>query len=397
MKQYRLHLLIFKILHNAVAPFLKLIMDYKCVAVEGPEVPTLIVANHNTNLDPALVAISFSKHMYFVASEHALRKGFGSALLKRFMAPIPINKTQADARAIKDVIRRLRAGHSVCIFAEGNRSYNGVTGPIALSMAKLVKLSGAALMTYRLEGGYFTSPRWSTNMRRGRMRGSLVGNYSPAELKEMTPSQILKIMEQDIYENAYDRQEEKLIHYFGKRLAENIETALYQCPSCKKIGTIYSHGSRFYCECGLSGGYRTTGYLSGKDIPFTTVTQWCQWQEEQLPILIQEAEKNPGKIICRDENQKLYRVEVAKKSILLGEGEMYMSTEDFFCAGISFPLHEIGEFAIVDQMTLLFSDKSGTEYEVRSDEPRSPLKYAELFRVLEENRNRNYYGYGGKT
>jgi 1-acyl-sn-glycerol-3-phosphate acyltransferase len=46
------------------------------------------LANHNTDLDPALLALSFPYHMYFVASEHVFRKGFVSWLLKYFFAPI---------------------------------------------------------------------------------------------------------------------------------------------------------------------------------------------------------------------------------------------------------------------------------------------------------------------
>ena len=42
-------------------------------AVDGPY---LVLANHNVDLDPLLVALSFRvRHMYFVASEHIYRAG----------------------------------------------------------------------------------------------------------------------------------------------------------------------------------------------------------------------------------------------------------------------------------------------------------------------------------
>jgi 1-acyl-sn-glycerol-3-phosphate acyltransferase len=72
------------------------IFGYKCEKVKKPEIPTIIISNHNSNLDPAMVMSNLGGHSYFVASEHALRKGLGSKLLKYCFDTIPINKTQSD-------------------------------------------------------------------------------------------------------------------------------------------------------------------------------------------------------------------------------------------------------------------------------------------------------------
>ena len=61
--------------------------------------PYLIAANHNGELDPALLALSFWEHMYFVSSEHVFRKGFLSWLLVYFFAPISRVKGTTDAIA----------------------------------------------------------------------------------------------------------------------------------------------------------------------------------------------------------------------------------------------------------------------------------------------------------
>ena len=58
------------------------------------------------------------------------------------------------------VMRRLRKGGSVAIFAEGNRSFNGLTGDILPATGKLARSSGASLVTFRFSGGYLSSPRW---------------------------------------------------------------------------------------------------------------------------------------------------------------------------------------------------------------------------------------------
>ena len=90
----------------------------------------LVVANHNMDYDPILVSMAFDDHLYFVASEHVFRWGLLSRLLVWAFAPIARMKGTADAQSAMQILRTLRKGRNVCLFAEGNRSFNGVTGPI---------------------------------------------------------------------------------------------------------------------------------------------------------------------------------------------------------------------------------------------------------------------------
>jgi len=379
MKHYLWNRFIFHFLKYVAGPFVKLIMGYRCHKNKGPDAPSFIISNHNTNLDPALVGMGFSRHMYFTTSEHALRNGFPSKVLNFIFAPISINKTRTDVASIKEIIRRIKAGANVCLFAEGDRSFTGLTAPVSLSAAKLAKASGADLITFRLEGGYFTSPRWSHSMRRGKMSGGAVNKYPAAKLKTMSDKQVLEAIERDIFEDAYECQKAESVRYRGKNLAEHIETALYLCPGCKRIGTIRSKGDRFFCGCGLSARYMETGFLEGEALPFSTTTEWGKWQAEQLEMIVNKAGDEP---ICTDDGQQLFEVRTAIDKVLVGEGAMWISREAFHCAGMTFPLQEITRLATVGQMTLLFARNNGTTYEVRSPTPRNALVYREIFRIL---------------
>ena len=379
MKHFLWHRFVFSFLRYAAGPYVKHSMGYNCVRRKGPEVPSLIIANHNSNLDPPLVGLAFSKQMYYIASEHSLRDGFSSRLLKFLFDPIAINKTRADVSSIKEMIRRLKAGANVCLFAEGDRSFTGATAPVPPSTAKLAKISGADLITFRIEGGYFTTPRWAAKKRRGRMTGRFVNRYTAADLKKMTEEQILEAIDRDIYEDAYERQKVRLDRFRGKNLAESIETALYLCPGCRRIGTIRSEGERFFCECGLSGVYTETGFLEGESLPFSAITDWGRWQDGELAAII---EKNRGGPICSDEGQQLFKVRAAVGKTPVGEGPMFISREVLHCADLDFPLGQITRIAVVGQMTLQFGTADGVEYEVHSSAPRSALKYREAFRIL---------------
>ena len=393
MKYYRLRRVLMIVLRNIASLVITRIFAYQYKREKGPDVPTLIIANHNTDLDPAMVGMGFFGHTFFLASEHAFRKGFFSKFLMFVFAPISFNKVLPDTSSLKEMLNRIKAGHSVCLFAEGNRSYNGVTGHIPASTAKLVKMSGAALITYHFEGGYFTTPRWARKWRKGKMTGKIVGRYSAEEIKAMTADEVLAIIKRDIHEDAYQRQKENPVPFRGEYLAEYIETVLYLCPGCKKIGTIHSKGSRFFCACGLDALYTETCFLEGENLPFTTITEWDRWQFEQLTMMVNNAKDEP---ICTDDNQKLFVIQTGAGAAqtggrqgsrsLVAEGAMQISNTEFQCAGLVVPLRNLTRFAIVDRMTLTFALKDGTMYEVHSDVPRSALKYIEVLRIV---RNEN--------
>ena len=381
MKNYLWHRIIFVILRYTAGPFIKRAFGYSCGKYKGPDAPCLIISNHNSDIDPALVALGFSRHMYFLASEHAFRLGFASKILRFVFEPIPINKTRNDFSAIKEMMRRLKAGANVCLFAEGDRSFSGITGPVSISAAKLVKTSGADLVTFRIEGGYLTTPRWASNKRKGKMSGGIVGRYSAAELEGKTNEQVLDAIERDIYENAYERQVMKLNRYRGENLAEHIETVLYLCPVCNEIGTIRSEGNRFFCGCGLDAVYSDTGLLEGEGLRFSTIADWDVWQSGQLEEIIANAGDG---FVCSDEDQKLFEVHAAAGRSPVGEGKMHISRNEFHCAGLSFPLGDITRFAVTGKMTLSFALKDGATYEVHSVAPRSALKYREILRILRD-------------
>ena len=126
-------------------------------------------------------------------------------------------KGTTDAIAALNTIRTVKKGTNVCLFAEGNRSYNGVTGPIFPATGKLAKATGAPLVTYRFEGGYLTTPRWSRSTRKGYMRGYVVNVYSPEQLKQMTPEEVNEHIREDIMEDAFDRPTDQALSLQGQR------------------------------------------------------------------------------------------------------------------------------------------------------------------------------------
>lgn len=346
-------------------------MSYEVCYVEGP---CIIIPNHVTDLDPLLVAQSFpKKQMYFVASEHLFRKGIISKLLSWLVAPIPRKKASSGADTVIASLRHIRAGHSVCIFAEGEASWNGRSKKIFTSTGRMIKASGATLITYRLEGGYLSNPRWSKVMRRGKMHGYAVNIYPPEKLKAMTVQEINDAIDTDIYEDAWERQREEQVSFKGKNRAEQIETALFMCPKCGKIGTIKGHGNTLLCECGLSLEYTEFGTFEPPQ-PFENIAQWDDWQHEQL----KNDNFEHSEILFFDEDLMLTKIEPGHKEQKIAEGRLCQYHDAIVCAGCHFELSSIGNMAMVQANVLLFSiDKS--YYEIRTTKPCCLRKYLAMW------------------
>ena len=108
-----------------------LLLNYRATPAPKTEGPCLILSNHATDFDPILVGLSFPQHMYYVAGENVMRMGFLSKIVNRYASVIQRLKGTTDAEAALQILRTLKKGRNVCMFAEGNRTFTGATLPIA--------------------------------------------------------------------------------------------------------------------------------------------------------------------------------------------------------------------------------------------------------------------------
>ena len=228
----RKHARLYRLLRPLVALFMRIVFGYTYETACNLPKNYIVISNHVTDYDMLGVTASFPNQMYFVASEHVARMKL-YPILKWAFAPIMRPKGASAAATTMDMVRKARKGENVCLFAEGVRSWDGVTWPVVPATGRLVKTAGCGLVTYRLEGGYFASPMWSgASMRRGYFHGAPVNVYTPEQLKEMTAAEVQAAIERDLYVDAYATQRANPRAYKGKRLAEGLANLLFICPAC---------------------------------------------------------------------------------------------------------------------------------------------------------------------
>ena len=340
----------YRLLRPLVRLFLWLKFGYRTEVAKKLPKNYLVLANHVTDWDPLFVAAGFRRQMFFVASEHISRWKNAYRFLKFVFAPILHKKGTVASSTVVEILRKLRGGENVYIFAEGARSWDGVTGPILPSTAKLVQSAKCGLVTYRIVGGYFVSPNWSEkNLRRGPIRGEVVGVYSAEKIAAMPLEGLQALIERDLYEDAYARQLADPKRYRCKRPAEQLENLLFICPQCGAQDAISSHGDTVSCSaCGLQFTCDEYGMLRGID--YTTVKELAAWQRGAV-----EAGAENG-LVCRAEQARLVRVTKDGEE-LVAEDAAVMDARTLTCGEWSVPLAEITDLAMHGRRAVVFSVK----------------------------------------
>ena len=372
------HKIVWKVLGIFVMIFLKLKFNYSCEPAPRIPYPFLMIANHVTDLDPLMVGCSFRQQMYFVASEHLFRRGFLTKLLKWLVAPIARIKGSTDTVSAMNIIRTLKRRSNVGLFAEGDKSWNGLTGALHPTTGRLIKASRAALVTYKLVGGYLSSPRWSKRFRRGKMYGRTVRVYSPEELAAMSAEEITRAINADIFEDAFATQRAEPIRFRGKELASGLENALYACPSCGKLCRLHSRDDMFLCTCGLTVKYNEYGCFEGADRPFETIAEWDDWQERYLRQLAPALGDGP---IYEDHGQSLWQINTDHSEKLVASGTLRLFRDRFELGSFSVELGKLYQMGVYGPANIVFSSE-GVNYEIKSEIVRSGRKYLTMFELL---------------
>ena len=346
----------------------KLKFGYKFKKVKDLPENYIVLSNHVTDFDPIMVGLSFKPQMYYVASEHITRWGWIYKVLHFVFEPIIRYKATVAASTVMDILRKVRKGGNVCIFAEGVRTWDGVTGPVVPATAQLIKSCRCALITYRIEGGYFASPNWASsgNTRRGRVYGSPVGIYTKEELAKMSVQEIDEIIKRDLHEDAYARQSQDMLPYRGKKLAEGMESLIFLCPKCHAHGTLNSKKDTVTCSaCGHSFTYNQYGMLEGTN--FKTVYELNKWQREEL---VKDVENN---VQYTAPNASLFTLEGHKLSSV-AEGDAHITNEAITIGEVTIPLSTVSDMGIHGRRTLIFST-TDNYYELKVPKGKNIIKF----------------------
>ena len=340
--------------------------------IEGP---VLVAINHASAYDPLFVGAAFkNKPLTFIASEHILRGKWGP-FLDKHISFIPHRKGARGSRTALVAMKRMKKGESIFLAVEGEQTWNGRPLPVMPYTGKLVKGSGATLVTYLLEGAYLSAPRWSLSTRRGKVYGRPAGVYSPEVLKEMSDEEVEKLIAKDLGFDTWEWQKsrpEGPVLYKCKKggNADGLERSVFTCPSCGSFGTLKSNGDSISCSCGFKIRMEDTGFFEA-GAPFETVADWEESDRTKLAERMEEMRRAAGEdVVFTDDGVVLHRIEDGHSDEEAARGKLSLSfSDEKFILNIGdcpFDLKDISNMTMVLAGRVVFSDKSGY-YELLSD------------------------------
>ncbi len=370
------HRMLFKLLLPPFRLFTKWKFNFSWESLKDVEGPFLLLPNHNLELDPVVVGVAAGQHLYFVASEHLTRKGFVTKLLNYFLQPIYHQKGRAGAHTVKAILKTLRSGTSVCLFPEGNRSFNGTTCAIPPATGKMARRSGVKLVTYKFEGHYLTQPRWATTLRRGRLTGKIAHIYTPEELQAMTDEEVNAAIIRDLSEDAYETQNREMVPFKGKRLALGMESTIFACPACGAIGTLRSSNTSLFCSCGYHADYDVYGYLTDQNGVRSTITELDRRQQALLDEKLAAAGEEP----LFSDSVLLQTIDDNHAIVQETQGQLTAYADHLCLCGETVPFSDLLGMTIYSRNVLVIHTISESRhFEVRSDTGFSALKYLYLY------------------
>ncbi|GBC92072.1 1-acyl-sn-glycerol-3-phosphate acyltransferase [bacterium HR15] len=125
------------------------------VPLEGALV---VASNHLSLLDPPLIGCACPRELRYVAKAELFRLPLWGALFRR-LGGFPVERGNADVRAIRTALHYLQEGRAVLIFIEGTRGTGEYLLPPTPGATLLARQSGAPVLPTAIIGTHRAMPK----------------------------------------------------------------------------------------------------------------------------------------------------------------------------------------------------------------------------------------------
>ncbi len=120
--------------------------------------PVLLLANHESFIDPLAVGVAAPRRLYYLARKTLFKNRFFGAYL-RSVNCVPVDQEGVAKEGLKTILEVLHAGHAVVVFPEGERTWKGNMQPFKPGIHLLLKRAVAQIVPVGVAGAFEAWPR----------------------------------------------------------------------------------------------------------------------------------------------------------------------------------------------------------------------------------------------
>ena len=242
----------------------------------------------------------------------------------------------------------------------------------------MIKSAKCGLVTYKIKGGYFTSPLWSKGgTRKGKISGGVVRVFTKEQLADMSVDEINAIIKEDLHEDAYETQSHLNSKYKGKKLAEKIESMVFACPECESIDALTSSKNIVKCQkCCHTFTYDEFGNINNSK--FKTTKEMFSWLKDKV---LNDADSNEQ----YSSNDCSMVIVDNHTENLIAQGTLTINPKVIKCDDVEVFIEDINNFSMHGRNALVFSTKD-TYYEILVSETTSALKFYMMYQAYKYQR-----------
>jgi len=120
--------------------------------------PVLLIANHQSTLDPVLIGLAAPRHLSYLARKTLFRNR-AFAWLIRSLNAVPIDQDGVGKEGLQTVLKLLQQGRAVLVFPEGSRTETGKIDALKPGIHLLIKRVQAPIVPIGIAGAFEAMPR----------------------------------------------------------------------------------------------------------------------------------------------------------------------------------------------------------------------------------------------
>ena len=199
--------------------------------------PCLVIANHESAMDPVNMLAACSRPATFVLSNAYANTmpGFLQPTLHR-MRPIVKQQFQTSIKDIKGMMSVVRSGGILVIYPAGLMTEDGASTPIPEATYKLVRKLGVNTYVAKSSGMYFVHPKWTSGIRKGHTTLDIYKLFDAEELKKLSDDELKTAIEGALAFDSYRDQENAQVRYASADDIEGLDDSPIACAYARARG-----------------------------------------------------------------------------------------------------------------------------------------------------------------